>query len=164
MPDIELAAAIVVHRSHVLIVQRSQSETFLPGVWGVPCGKVNIDERSAEAVLRELHEETGLNGDVLHLVGYSEFASNWRGRRVRNLQCNYLVRARIDPADTDSADMPQVRPPKVDQESKWVHTDKIDSAGLDEHNLRTIRQGLGVRMPADALFVPVGALAGILTT
>jgi 8-oxo-dGTP diphosphatase len=142
MADVKLAAAIVVHEDCVLIVQRSQSEKFLPGVWGVPCGKVDAGERPEAAALRELREETGLDGQVEDFVGRSEFESEWRGRWVRNVQRNYLVRPRIDPADQDSDNMPQINPPKEDQGSRWVRIDKIESAGLDDHNLRTIRQGL----------------------
>ena len=44
----ELAAAVVMHNDHVLIVRRSRSEGFLPGRWGVPCGKIDEGEYSRE--------------------------------------------------------------------------------------------------------------------
>lgn len=146
MADLKLAAAIVVHHGRVLIVRRSDTETFWPGVWGVPCGKLEGNESPSEAVLRELREETGLSGKKVDFVGRSVFSSNWRGRAVENIQNNYLVEPEVNPADTDSEDMPVIRTPKKDQESGWVDTDKLDSVqGLDEHNLRTIRQGLAAQ-------------------
>jgi 8-oxo-dGTP diphosphatase len=143
MPDIELAAAIVVHEGRVLLVRRSNSEHLWPGVWGVPCGKVERDESPPQAVLRELREETGLGGVVGSFAGRSEFSSNWRGRTVRNVQSNYIVYPEVDPTDIDSDNMPIVRPPKKDQASEWVEAGKVHTViGLDEHNLTTIRQGL----------------------
>lgn len=145
MAEIELAAAIVVHKNYVLIVRRSDAEKLAPRVWGVPCGKIEKDESPSHAVLRELHEETGLNGEILRPAGDRKFSSVWRGHRVTNLQWNYLVEPKVDLADTDSTDMPRVKLPKRDQEFKWVPIDKIENIdGLDEHNLETIRQGLAV--------------------
>ena len=149
----ELAAAVVVLNDHVLIVRRSESEGFLPGQWGVPCGKVDSGETSQQAVLRELQEETGLSGTVVRCVGRSDFRSNWRGRRVENVQRNYLVSPDIDSARVDPAGMPEVSPPKQDQAFKWVPAGKIGDVGLDSHNLRTIRQGLAAgvsRQPANS--------------
>ncbi|MDX6346920.1 MAG: 8-oxo-dGTP diphosphatase, partial [Streptomyces sp.] len=39
-----MAAAVVVHDDRVLTVRRSFGERFLPGVWGVPCGKLDAGE------------------------------------------------------------------------------------------------------------------------
>lgn len=140
----ELAAAVVIVKNRVLIVSRSLTEGFLPGQWGVPCGKVDKGEDSQQAVLRELREETSLTGAVVGHVGQSDFPSIWRGRQVQNVQHNYLVNPKIDPAKVDKDGMPAVETPKDDQRVKWVPTDEIEEAGLDPHNLRTIRQGLAV--------------------
>jgi 8-oxo-dGTP diphosphatase len=145
MASLALAAAIVIHENRVLIVRRSRKEKFLPGRWGVPCGKIDPGELAADAVLRELREETGLSGDVVCFAGRSTFRSVWRGRSVENRQSNFLVEPIIDPDDTDESNMPRVRPPEADQDSKWVAADKIENVGLDSHNLRTIRQALDAR-------------------
>ncbi len=140
--DIDLAAAIVMHRDHVLIVRRSMTEKFLPGVWSLPCGKVGAGENPTDAVLRELREETGLDGTVIRFAGTSlPFESNFRGTAVRNLQRNYVVQLR-GPAARAQA-WPEVKlPDKETQDFRWVPVGEIDKAGLDEHNRRAIRQGL----------------------
>jgi len=141
--EIELAAAIVVHKGCVLVVRRSRSEKLAPRVWGVPCGKIDSGESRPEAALRELQEETGLSGEIVSTAGNRMFQSKWRGRWVRNLQWNYLVLPDVDPADTDSADMPNVQLPKEDQDHMWVPAGEIKKiSGLDKHNLETIQQGL----------------------
>jgi ADP-ribose pyrophosphatase YjhB (NUDIX family) len=152
---VKLAAAIVVHDDRVLLVRRSALEGYLPGVWGVPCGKVDVHrgERAREAVLRELREETGLNGEIICFVGWSKFMSDWRGQRTRNVQRNYLVRPLPKPGskkgdvtnyDNGDGDTSQlvVYLPEDDQEYKWVDWKKISGFGLDQHNLSTISRGL----------------------
>lgn len=110
-----LAAAVVVHRGCVLIVRRSERETFLPRQWGVPCGKVGAGEDPRDAVLRELHEETGLAGTVAGYAGRSDFPSVWHGQPVINVQRNYLVHA-----TAGGAGMPGTVLPERDQETRWV--------------------------------------------
>jgi 8-oxo-dGTP diphosphatase len=77
-----LAAAIVLHDDRILLVRRSITERFLPGVWGVPCGKLDPGEDPAAGAIRELKEETGLLGDVRRLAGHSSFISEWNGRTI----------------------------------------------------------------------------------
>ncbi len=149
---IRLAAAIVVHsdpesQDRILVVQRSQSEKFKPGVWGVPCGKVDPPESPPEAAIRELREETGLRGEIIRPAGTSQFRSRWRGRRADNLQFNYLMRVKPSSSHVDEEGMPEVNPPKDDQESKWVPLSQIDRADLDKHNLRVVRKALAAYTP-----------------
>lgn len=130
-----LAAAVVVHDDRVLLVRRSESERFLPGNWGVPCGKLDRGERAEDAVLRELREETGLRGRIVSAAGERAFDSEWDGRTVRNRQKNFLVAPLTF----------TVTLPEPDQAHQWVPVADLDGAGLDRHNLGTIRQALDVR-------------------
>lgn len=149
-PGIDLAAAIVMHRDHVLIVRRSMTEKFLPGVWGVPCGKVGAGESPTNAVLRELHEETGLDGTVTRFAGNSPpFQSSFRGAAVWNRQRNYLVQLRGPAAQARA--WPEVKLPDETQAARWVPAGQIGKAGLDEHNLRAIQQGLASHRQAQRL-------------
>jgi 8-oxo-dGTP diphosphatase len=127
-----LAAAVVRHNDRVLLVRRSFTEGFLPGIWAVPCGKLNPGEDPAAGALRELKEETGLIGEVQRLAGRSDFISDWNGRTVHNSQVNYLVK----PLSFE------IFLPHPDQDFWWVPTGDLDGAGLDDHNLRAIKQAL----------------------
>jgi 8-oxo-dGTP diphosphatase len=128
-----LAAAILVHEDRVLLVRRSITERFLPGVWGVPCGKVEPGEKPDEAAIRELREETGLDGSVVRYVGETAFHSVWRGRRTLNEQSNFLMQPAGAPG--------QVKLPSPDQEASWVPADIVeDFSGLDAYNRTVIRQ------------------------
>lgn len=86
-----LAGAATVHAGSFLLLKRSASESFLPHVWGIPAGQVHPAEDPGDACLRELHEETGLHGKVVELIGYSTFISKRAGADLSNLQLNFLV-------------------------------------------------------------------------
>ncbi|MFJ6748582.1 NUDIX hydrolase [Streptomyces sp. NPDC091266] len=139
-----LAAAVVVHQARVLIVRRSYSERFLPGAWGVPCGKLDRGESAESGALRELKEETGLLGTIVAHTGSSSFMSDYQGRRVRNHQENFVVR----PFHLD------VVLPSPDQAYRWARPDELAEAGVDAYNLDVIRQAFGGRLDPSGFRLP----------
>jgi ADP-ribose pyrophosphatase YjhB (NUDIX family) len=60
------AAVVLDHNEHLLLVKRGMEPG--KGEWCLPGGFVEIDESPSEGVLRELHEETGLRGEVEQLI------------------------------------------------------------------------------------------------
>ena len=142
MAKFELAAAIVVHKDRVLIVRRSEKESFLPNHWGIPCGKINVTqgESAEDAVLRELREETGLKGKIVRQVGRSRFSSIWQGESAENIQQNYLVRPKGNWLKLRFGGRLKIVTPQPDQQAEWVPVGQIDSFGLDDHNLGAINQ------------------------
>ena len=54
------AAALVDVDGRVLISKRS-SKKILGGLWEFPGGKLELNEKPEEALMRELHEELGIN-------------------------------------------------------------------------------------------------------
>ena len=65
--DVGVAAAVV-RVNHVLLVQEARGP--YEGRWGLPKGYVDPDESIEHAVLRELKEETGLDGVVEGFIGF----------------------------------------------------------------------------------------------
>lgn len=62
--------AIVVHDDALLMVQRSNDPG--KGLWSLPGGRVETGEFLADAVRREVREETGLEVEVGELAGILE--------------------------------------------------------------------------------------------
>lgn len=54
-------SAFIHEGNKVLIVKRSDTESFSPGNWELPGGHVDFGERIQDAVVREIEEETGLH-------------------------------------------------------------------------------------------------------
>jgi len=65
--DVGVAAAVV-RDNHVLLVQEARGP--YKGQWGLPKGYVDQNESIENAVLRELKEETGLDGIVEGFIGF----------------------------------------------------------------------------------------------
>ena len=65
--DVGVAAAVVLN-NHILLVQEARGA--YEGRWGLPKGYVDPDESIENAVLRELKEETGLDGVVEGFIGF----------------------------------------------------------------------------------------------
>jgi 8-oxo-dGTP diphosphatase len=73
------AHIILLHGSHVLLLQKNNDDKSWPNHWGVPAGKVENDELFRESAIRELEEETGVTVDVTDID--HEFILN-NGTRV----------------------------------------------------------------------------------
>jgi 8-oxo-dGTP diphosphatase len=116
-----LVGAATVYDDQFLLLRRSDSESFLPGVWGIPAGKVQPGEDPKEACLRELGEEAGLTGDVLGLMDYAVFSSRYNGNDLSNLQLNFLVRASEN----------YVRLSPSHSEFRWISLEDSDNKLLD---------------------------------
>lgn len=67
MPEVAAVGAIAVRNGSLLLVQRGRPPAV--GRWSVPGGRVEPGETDADAVAREVAEETGLLVDVGPLVG-----------------------------------------------------------------------------------------------
>jgi 8-oxo-dGTP diphosphatase len=71
---------VVIHRGRVLLVRRGREP--LKGRWSIPGGLVELGEELAQAVRRELKEETGLRVEPLKVLAILDRIQR-QERRVR---------------------------------------------------------------------------------
>jgi 8-oxo-dGTP diphosphatase len=60
-PMHECVAAILRRDGAVLLCHRTSDREWFPRVWDLPGGHVNTDETARDALVRELHEELGID-------------------------------------------------------------------------------------------------------
>ena len=91
--------AVAVDDEHLLLVRRGRQ----PGAsrWSVPGGRVEAGETLAEAVVRELSEETGVEGVCGPLLGWVERIG--RDHHFVILDFAVTVLDRVDPVAGDDA-------------------------------------------------------------
>ncbi|WP_262029817.1 NUDIX hydrolase [Microvirga sp. Mcv34] len=58
--------AVVIHEDRTLLVRRANPPDA--GLWGFPGGKIEFGETVAEAVIRELLEETGIHAQARDII------------------------------------------------------------------------------------------------
>jgi 8-oxo-dGTP diphosphatase len=104
--------AIVVRDGHLLMVRRAQEPAL--GLWSIPGGKVERSEYLADALRREVQEETGLEVDVGELAGFFEVIGDGTHYVIMDFLATYTGAEEPRPGDD------------VDR-ARWVPLDDIAS-------------------------------------
>lgn len=81
-PSFNVAGCFCEHDGRILLLQR-QSHKRRGGMWGAPAGKINLGEAPAEAMVRELMEETGMRASPAKLKFF-------RKVYVRYTDCDFV--------------------------------------------------------------------------
>lgn len=61
-------------------------------VWALPKGLIGRGESGAETALREVAEETGVEGRLVEKLGDVRYVYTWRGERVFKVVSFFLIR------------------------------------------------------------------------
>jgi 8-oxo-dGTP pyrophosphatase MutT (NUDIX family) len=64
------------------------------GVWALPKGLIDPGEGAQETALREVAEETGLEGEPVGKLGDVRYVYTWDGERIFKIVSFFLVRYR----------------------------------------------------------------------
>lgn len=104
-PKLMVDVVVPSEDGRVLLIRRG-SEPF-EGRWALPGGFVEVGETVEDAAVREANEETGLDVEILRLVGV--YSQPDRDPRGHNVSCAFLARptpgSSADPsAATDAAE------------------------------------------------------------
>ncbi|MDF1497293.1 MAG: NUDIX hydrolase [Patescibacteria group bacterium] len=129
MPEIQMfkiaVSAFVVNQNKILLLKRSNNESFLPGKWEVPGGGVDVGESLEQGVMREVKEEAGIEVIIKDLFGYFEFVDG-KGRHTVNL--NFLCTVDAEHGDVDVA-LGEM------QEARWVELEDFDDVDFTSRNM-----------------------------
>lgn len=114
-PTFVTADAIVFQSGHVLLVQRRNSPG--KGLWALPGGFVNQNERIRDAALRELKEETSikLQDRILNRCVVDVDVFDAPDRSLRGRTITHVVTYKLD----DSEPLPHVKPADDAIDCRW---------------------------------------------
>jgi 8-oxo-dGTP diphosphatase len=124
--------ALVFKKDAVLLVQRGNPP--LKGSWSLPGGRCREDERTSEAVVREVREECGIEIDVLDFLKLFEYIEQDDGGKVKyhyvvfDFKALYKSGALKHASDASDA--------------RWVPIDEVDGYGLTDAVLGLVREAL----------------------
>jgi 8-oxo-dGTP diphosphatase len=109
--------AIAVEEGRILLIRRGHEPAL--GAWSVPGGRVERGETIAQAVQRELAEETGLDSVCEHLVGWAERISDSHHFVILDFAVTIVTPA-APVAASDAAEV------------AWVRLDQLSELALTE--------------------------------
>ena len=118
------AALVRNKKGEILLVKRGVEPGR--GKWALPSGFIEIEETPEEACLRELEEETGLEGKILKLIGvYSQKSELYKNVLI----IGYEVEAHGQP-----------RPGSDSTKAQFFSVDKLPPVAFSSHK-QIIRDG-----------------------
>src|SRR5215469_1108034 len=121
---------VVIHDSRVLLIRRGQPP--LEGRWSIPGGILEIGERIAEGIERELREETGVRVRVLDLIEIYEKVLRDKQNEAKyhfvilDYACEFVEGTARAGGDVT--------------EAAWVREEQLDSLALTTAAKRVIRK------------------------
>jgi 8-oxo-dGTP diphosphatase len=118
--------AVAVQNGKILLVRRGRPPS--EGLWSLPGGRVEWGETLAEAVVREVHEETGLRVKIGDLAGVVERTHLDEGFHYVIL--DYFVEVVGD----------DIRPGGDALEAAWAPLDELDRLDLVPHLTEALRE------------------------
>lgn len=139
-PTFVTTDAVVVQSGHVLMVKRGDNPG--KGLWALPGGFLDANERIQDCAIRELQEETqiALQRDTLLrcISGFKVFDSPGRSTRGRTITHAYLFKL------NDANKLPKVKGADDAAEAAWIPLAKLDPIEIYEDHYSIIRSMLNI--------------------
>ena len=86
------AGGIVLKDGKVLLIKNAALRDPKKAYWGFPKGHINPREKSSEAALREIKEETGIEAEIVKKLGDSQYVFTRSGEKVFKQVVYYLLK------------------------------------------------------------------------
>lgn len=138
-PNLVTVDALVIVNNHILLVQRDN----FPGknLWALPGGFLENDETIAQAMVRELSEETNIDLTIeqLAIAKRTDCVFDYPGRSVRGRTISHTGLYVFD----DWYTLPKIKAADDAKDVKWFHMDSIienmcDKMLEDHHQIITV--------------------------
>lgn len=133
---------VVIDQGQVLLVRRGQEP--LKGHWSLPGGLVESGEELAQALRRELKEETGLRIEPIEVIGVFERIERV-GRAKQRVRYHYVIVdyiCRLRGAERRRRQPPIPRPASDITAAEWVKVEDLKRYGLTAQAEEVIRRAL----------------------
>ena len=134
-PTFVTVDAICVQSGHVLVVRRGAAPGR--GLWAMPGGFINVDERIKDAAIRELREETGIKipDAVLRgsIVAQDVFDDPNRSLRGRTITHAFLIHLK------GNVNLPKVKGSDDADKAKWLPISKLQRKDFYEDHYDIIQ-------------------------
>jgi 8-oxo-dGTP diphosphatase len=139
-PTVVIAVGAIIRRDGaVLLVQRGRAPAV--GKWSVPGGRVEFGESLADAVVREVEEETGLSVSVDRFAGWVErIGDDDAIGRFHHVILDFFVTERLPYGEA--------RPGDDAKALQWVPVTALDGVDLAD-GLAAFLRSVGVTAETD---------------
>lgn len=124
---IPAVAAVIVRNGEILLVKRGTEPS--KGKWSVPGGCIEWGETLSDALTREIREETGLEIEIVRLIGVSELIVDSEAA-YHYVLIDYLARAVGG----------NLRPGSDAMDAQWVSVDQLSNYELTPHLHECLRE------------------------
>lgn len=86
------AGGIVLKDGKVLLIKNAAMRDPKKAYWGFPKGHIQEGEKSEEAAVREIKEETGIETEIVKKLGDSRYVFTKEGQKVFKVVVYFLLR------------------------------------------------------------------------
>jgi 8-oxo-dGTP diphosphatase len=126
-----VCSGFIYHQGKTLVVERSLRESFLPGYYELPGGKVDFGEDPSDALKREFREEVNLDVEIVKPYKVFSYVSE-NGNR-HSVEIVFLVRLISDPA--------QIRLSEDHSAYRWISEKDVQNYPISEETKNSIFSG-----------------------
>ena len=145
------AGVVCLRGDEVLLIRRGQPPR--EGEWSIPGGRVELGEGVAEAALRELAEETGVEAEILGLIDVIDHSSEVRQAVLIDYAARWV--AGEPRAGDDAAAAAFVSLPEAMRRVAWSETRRVIARAAERFGPRAAQGGEGVLGVERAMREPV---------
>ena len=124
--------AIIVGKQGLLLIRRDKDPA--KGLWSIPGGVVEVGETQVQAIHREVAEETGIQVEVIEMIGTYDLILKDSQNRIKYhyVLIHYLTRALSS----------TIRPESPDGEIQWFKIDQLPDNEIPPQLLDLINDNL----------------------